>query len=438
MYPSVSVERGGAQEIRWVPIQVLFFLSPVITAAIPRITWLFLPLTALALIAAAIRKSGEWRPLLQLQPASIACLVVVAYLFLNASWAADPGTAVTKAFLLLAVLALTFAAGSAIPQTDDRQLRKAAMAFALGTFVVALFVAFELLTDGAITRLALNSIHLLQRPNFKHATISHGQITSLNISNLNQNVAILAFALWPALLVLQSVEHWRRRLVFTLVLFAAAVSPICISSHQSSQVAIGASLAIFVIAWFWRKTAIRLLAALWCLAFVLALPAAFLAYKGDLHMAPWLPDSFRARVIIWEYTAERALDHPWLGVGVDSTHVLKEPRDAAERPPGFIYQRTIGWHAHDLFLQTWFELGVVGAILIAFAGAVLVLQMSLLPAEAQPFAAANFTVFMAIEAFGWGMWQTWLICAIALSVICLLMAACVAASERPPPSGKHL
>jgi hypothetical protein len=46
---------------------------------------------------------------------------------------------------------------------------------------------------------------------------------------------------------------------------------------------------------------------------------------------------------------------------------------------GFVYT---GRHAHDLFLQTWYELGVVGALLMAIAVA---LSISRLPFEAQPF-----------------------------------------------------
>ena len=33
-------------------------------------------------------------------------------------------------------------------------------------------------------------------------------------------------------------------------------------------------------------------------------------------MKSWLPDSARARIILWEYIAERVLEHPWLGIGV--------------------------------------------------------------------------------------------------------------------------
>jgi O-antigen ligase len=78
--------------------------------------------------------------------------------------------------------------------------------------------------------------------------------------------------------------------------------------------------------------------------FVLVLPADFLAYKADLHMVRWLPSSYRARIIIWEYTAERVFDRPWLGIGAGSTPALEASRGVAEQPKGFVMSRTTGWH----------------------------------------------------------------------------------------------
>jgi O-antigen ligase len=425
MLISANVRPRSARDMRTLAYSILFFLSPFVTTAIPRLTWLFLPLVGLAFVIPVFRRSNGWRATLELNLTVIACLLVPAYIFVNALWAADQRTAVVKAVLLSAVVLVTLLAGSSLRVTEGELLRRSRSAFVVGTFVAALFLTFELLTDGAITRFVLNTIHVFHTLNHKHATASNGQIVHLRLADLNQNTAVLMFNLWPSLLALRLIETGTRRLLFSGALLLGVAVPVFLSEHQSSQVALVASIPVFCVAQRWPLALIRSLAVLWCLAFVLVLPADFLMYKANLHMVDWLPKSFRARLIIWDYTAERVLDHPWLGVGADSTRVLKEPRtiDTAEQPPGFIYPRTIGWHAHDLFLQTWFELGVVGAILIAFAGAMVALRMSLLPLETQPFAAASFTVFMAIVAFGWGMWQTWLICGIALMIIYLLVGA---------------
>jgi O-antigen ligase len=435
---SANVERGSARDIRSLIFSALFFVSPVITTAVPRITWLFLPLIGFMLVrAGGVSAKNVWRT--QRKAILIACLLVPAYIFVNAIWAADQRTALVKAFLLSAAVLITFIASRAIPRTDDELLRRAVGAFVIGVFVAALFLTFELLTDGAITRLVLNSIHVFHTLNHKKATMDHGQIIHLRLANLNQNVAILTFNVWPGLLALRTIESGVRRFIVSCALLVAVTVPVFLSEHQSSQVALVVSLPVFYLARLRPQPVIRSIAVLWCLAFVVVLPAVFFVYQEKLHMADWLPSSSRARIIIWEYTAERVFDHPWLGVGADSTRALKEPRTigTAEQPPGFIYPRTIGWHAHDLFLQSWFELGVVGAILIAFAGAMVALRISLLPVEAQPFAAASFMVFMAVAAFGWGMWQTWLICASALLLIYLLVGANIARSTAEQ-AGAHL
>jgi O-antigen ligase len=278
--------------------------------------------------------------------------------------------------------------------------------------------------------MTMNTITLLQPKRAKHAVISQGQVKKINSSLFNRAVAMVMFSLWPALLILRVVERGTRRFVCMGLLFLAVAVTVTISQHDSSQVALIVSLLAFPAAWLWRRATMRALAVLWCAAFVVVLPLDFLAYKADLHLATWIPSSFRARIIIWEYTAERVLDHPWLGIGAASTRSLKEPRALAERPEGFVFPRSTGQHAHDLFLQAWYELGVVGVILIAFAGATAALRISLLPYEAQPFAVATFVTFFAVAAFAWGMWQEWLMCAVGLLAIYSRLAASVAGTEN--------
>ena len=189
MSSSATVLRGPTFTTRSRVIPILLFISPIMTTAIPRITWLFLTLIALVLILSAVRRTGDWQQLTKPNAALIAFLLVAGYVFLSASWAADGGAAFEKAVLLAAVVLFTFAASRAIRQLDDQQLHNAAVAFTLGTLVAALFLTFEILTGGAITRMTLNSFHL----NPKHAKMHGGQITGLRPSDFNQNVAISGF-----------------------------------------------------------------------------------------------------------------------------------------------------------------------------------------------------------------------------------------------------
>ena len=95
----------------------------------------------------------------------------------------------------------------------------------------------------------------------------------------------------------------------------------------------------------------------------------------------------------------------------------------AYMPNVFVLARTTGHHAHNLFLQSWYELWLLGAVLAAIAGAATALRLLLLPEPAQPFGAAAFTLFAVIAAFAWGMWQVWLVASVGLLALYLLMTA---------------
>src|SRR4029079_3691260 len=136
-----------------------------------------------------------------------------------------------------------------------------------------------------------------------------------NLSEFNQHVGMLSFLLWPGLLALRGIATGRPRILLTILFFLAASFPIVISEHDSSQIGLGAALIVFALALKWPGQVVRGLALAWCLRFVLVLPLDFLVFKAGLHQADWLPTSARARIIIWEYTAEQVLKRPLLGIG---------------------------------------------------------------------------------------------------------------------------
>jgi O-antigen ligase len=419
---SVGLESVRADK-RLLIVPTLFFVSPFVTATIPRLTWLFLALIAIALGVRAWRQGVTWRTLVPLDAVSIAAFLVAAYVSINALWAADQGAGFAKAALLWGLILVTIAAGTAITALDERQLRLAALGFATGAGLGAFYLLIEMLTDAAITRAAMNAIPAFRPDKVKHIEISRmGLVSKILLSELNQNVTIVMLSLWPALSVLALIADRHRRRLFLGLLFIVTALAVVLSQHQSSQIALVLSLVAFPLAWKWRTAVIRALAGLWCLAFALVLPVDFAAYNAGWHMAPWLPDSARARIILWEYTAERVLEHPWLGIGVDSTHALKRS-GALDQPQGFVFPRSSGEHAHNLFLQTWYELGLVGAVLLALAGGAIALRMLRLPKDIQPFAAASFAAFFGIAAFAWSIWQTWFMCAIGLLILYVCLAA---------------
>ena len=116
-----------------------------------------------------------------------------------------------------------------LPSLDELQLRRAALAFTAGAFFGALFVLFELLTKGLITRAVMNAIPLLQPDSAKHVRFSNGEVTKIKYSVFNRNVAIVMFNLWPGLLVLRTIEDGTRRAVLTGLFLLAVAVPVIIS-----------------------------------------------------------------------------------------------------------------------------------------------------------------------------------------------------------------
>jgi hypothetical protein len=406
-------------------LQIVLLAGPLVTSAIPLFAPIFFAILSGLLILTALRRGSQWRDLLPGSLAGAACLWLAAYILVNATWSADAATGLRKAVLYTSLVFMGFAATKAVAAWDQGSIRRGGLFFAAGAFIGALFVLFELLTSGFVTSTVMNWVPLLHPKSSEHVQMVQGQVISMDLDQLDHNVGFVMYGLWPGLLVLSGLTGNIRIAAVSTFLVTIAVVVIA-SVHLSSEVALLGSSIVAMAMWWWPRYVIRALVAIWCVSFVLVVPASFIAYQSGLHFANWLPGTARERVIIWEYTAEQVLRHPLLGVGIESTPVLSAQQRASgllERPEGFIYPRTLGSHAHDIYLQAWFELGAVGVLLLAGAGAAIVMLVPSLPTSAQPFAAGTFAVFALMAAFAWGMWPAWFMCSVALLPIYLRVAA---------------
>jgi O-antigen ligase len=272
----------------------------------------------------------------------------------------------------------------------------------------------------------MNFISALQPINPKHVTIVDGMVTKISLNQFNQKVTSLTLQLWPALLILSRLERVGRRTV-TVLCFVILTGPVLLSEHDSSKVALLVSIVAFVLASLWDRASVFAVAGLWCASFLLVIPLDTAAYRAGWHQSQWLPSSFRARIVIWEHTADQIDANPWFGVGVRSTQEMQKPATPTvemSEGPG----RGLGRHAHSLFLQTWFELGAIGAVLAALAGGAVATRIRLLRKRSQPFGVATFVAFATIAAFAWGVWETWWMATVGLAALYLCLGAAVTSS----------
>ena len=80
-----------------------------------------------------------------------------------------------------------------------------------------------------------------------------------------------------------------------------------------------------------------------------------------------------------------------------------DPAQAVTVPVGFVPAA----HAHNIYLQTWYELGVCGAALLSIFGLGILLRIGQLPERTFAFGLATFASGAMLASSSSGLWQLW-------------------------------
>ncbi|HEV7463705.1 MAG TPA: O-antigen ligase family protein, partial [Methyloceanibacter sp.] len=197
-----------------------------------------------------------------------------------------------------------------------------------------------------------------------------------------------------------------------------------------------------------RKPTRMLLVTGWTIAVLLAVPLGALPYGFGWQHWKWLPpESVAARFYIWKYVADKIHETPIAGIGIRATRDLHLtiPADAGDptETEGPLRGREAR-HPHNIFLQTWLELGAIGAILLLGVGLTGLWAIRAWPPILETSGYTLFAVCCVIGVSGFDLWQTWLLAALALAWTAMLLAARLPALARPTaleasplrPSGK--
>ena len=120
------------------------------------------------------------------------------------------------------------------------------------------------------------------------------------------------------------------------------------------------------------------------------------------------------------------LKAPVFGIGAYMTYVMgPELTEESMIPldPTDHQERKLSRHAHNAYLQTWFELGAVGALLLLWAGLSILGRISRLPSSVVPYGLAAFSTAAALLGSAYGIWQTWYIALFGLATILFALGA---------------
>jgi O-antigen ligase len=147
-------------------------------------------------------------------------------------------------------------------------------------------------------------------------------------------------------------------------------------------------------------------------------------------------NSARERVALWGYTAQHSNERIMVGAGAYTTPELNKAMDAAGRGIDVRYTAIRpGRHSHNYYLQVWYELGVVGALLFLAIGLTILNAIARQGVAVQRLAVTQFAMVATMIATSYGLWQLWLHCAIAVSII--LMVVAMRLGSRHPDEPGH-
>ena len=338
----------------------------------------------------------------------ITALLFAIYIALSALWSANPNEPMIATSMVLAMLPL-FAAPVIVSRFKPSYLRWTMLGLLVCYAIATTFTVFELMADMPFLR-KLDEY------------LGHIVKVKLRLSYLNKNTTMLVFFFWPLVLIIRSWWPGYMRNALTGLLVITMLVMLSFTQSETAKLAFAVSSLAFVAAYFLPSFTFNSLRLFWIIAVTMMVPIVLMLSAAGLQYQESLQPSARHRVVIWDYTAHQVLQNPLKGIGIRSDRYNDKDKDELVEKIGKIEFRKKGWHPHNMFLQTWYELGVFGALFILLLGLFLLNAIRRLESHLRPYALASFCAFCCIASVGWGMWQPWLISAYGWSILICLIA----------------
>ena len=295
---------------------------------------------------------------------------------------------------------------------NEEDLRKIALLFFAGIFfAVAIFLSNLLFANWGKALLAWLSLD--------GDTIGpeHG----------NRPAVVLVLWLWPALLFLtgkikSNPSRFRWLLPVGFYLFSTLT--IMMSESETAKLALLTGSVVLLAMWV---IPIVTKGFLWLgiMGLICFMPwTAGILEKQGLHEQEWLQNSARHRVIMWSFASDLIEKKPVLGYGFRSSKAEKFVLDQND-PDYTLYQfkgtfstdKYITSHPHNAFVQIRLDLGIPGVVMLLTGFLALFYRTNRLERPVQPAVFAGLAASVAVLATGYGLWQNWLLCALAWTIL---------------------
>ncbi len=208
----------------------------------------------------------------------------------------------------------------------------------------------------------------------------------------------------------------RRRRLAVILLYAATIATfVPLSSNFAIlTLLIGAVGMVWAVAF--RRVGLRILSAMLAV-FILAIPFTpstairdswsnpmLHVWLNQLDPANKIGPSIHHRLQIWEFTIQRAREHPYLGWGLDASRQIPGGMEITS-----LNANIMPLHPHNSVLQIWLELVAPGVIL--FACLVSYMFLTGLPRRESTHLiishVATLLPALSIAFLAFGIWQNW-------------------------------
>ncbi|MEM1305921.1 MAG: O-antigen ligase family protein [Pseudomonadota bacterium] len=336
-----------------------------------------------------------------------ALAALIALGTLSTIWSPAPGAAAAK-MVNVAGLALGVGAAALVLSMTSLEARWFACRGVVHAVVLGFtYIAIEHATGGAIKAAVTNTTGLIDA-NVAYNREVDGVVTGAHGVFLNRHTTA-AVLLLPAALAAARVWRPGAQVMPTALLIAAAVVALA-SYSESALMALSLGVLMMCVARLSASTARRLWLAAW-LATIALVPFVAAQLPGREALPANWPRTVTERIAIWRATSVRIPDAPLLGHGVEAARSLNQPQGRAGPSIG------LGRHAHNGYLQVWFDLGAVGALLLAGLGAAGIGAAARMPPARQVFVLGSLATMAGVFATAYGLWQLWLLAVYGLGLL---------------------
>ena len=229
-------------------------------------------------------------------------------------------------------------------------------------------------------------------------------IYGLNLSHLNRNVVSLILLSLPAFLIVWQQQKTKKYMILGGILLMIVAAILYKTDSQAAQFGLAIFLATFALVPSRLKNGWKILSiAIAVLILLTPYIAQYLYIYADSNFfnMSWFQKGYvSSRFEIWDFTARRALESPWIGHGIEATRAITD----FDIPHKYHAEDSV-LHPHNFAIQIWIEFGLLGAILTSIALSTMI-KLSW-QASYTKVKVALILAVLAIASTGHGMWQSW-------------------------------